>query len=606
MTANIQREVLNSLEDSQQVLAYLDSSEVELFDSKKIDLLYKVLRRYADDSDFTVAYGGNYTIEPLNRYVGAYAARFGVLTNEYVMPFNQYMQELMSPGSGLHKAAPHLIVYSLAMEAMTPGFFSPGFDWEAAVEKIAEDIEMLVEKTLESTRAGVVVSDFPNPYDDNEVAGERCHRLNNRIQAIADRSSRLQLIMQSGLVRSIGWRRAHDARMYAVAKMMWTHQMNSLFAMEIVKCIYAVSGFTKKCLVLDLDNTLWGGIVGEDGPEGIRVGKGSKTGKEYETFQRSAAALKNDGVVLALCSKNNRPDVEEVFRLHPEMPLQLDDFVATKINWNRKSENIREIASELNIGLNSLVFIDDNPVEIDEVKTLLPEVATLLVPAETQELPQLLDRVPYFAKGAVTEEDRNKTRLYQENKKREELKSSAGTLKDYLRGLNTEVLIRRAEDRDIERVRQLFVKTNQFNLTTIRYDHEAVEFFLNSEACDLILIEVRDRYGELGITGLCLIAYEDPKARIDSFILSCRVLGRNVESVFLDVIKKLCSGREQVRTITAAYIPTAKNIQTENFYEREGFNCIESTEEGKKYYELPVEKITYASHDHIAVKESVI
>lgn len=599
----VDKDLIRSLTDSSQILDCLDNGNLEYFGSKEIDLLYSALRRSANEKDCKIAYGGNYTIEPLNRYVAAYAARFGILSDDYVMPFNQCMQEVMVPGSGFHEADADFIVFSFALEAMASGFFLPASDGERVINEVVKDISELLEKTLDAARGTILISDFPSPYNSSDLIQGRLDQLNSYIYNIAYQSRRVQCIKLSGLVRDTGWDQAYDARMYAVAKMMWTHQMNTLMALEIVKHLYAAMGLTKKCLVLDLDNTLWVGVVGEDGPGGILVGSSSNAGRYYADFQRSVSSLKDSGIVLAVCSKNNRSDVEEAFRIRSDMPLTLNDFVSVRINWKPKSENIREIADELNIGLNSLVFMDDNPVEVGEVKELVPEVAVILVPSDVSRLPGVIKNVPYFFKTAVTEEDRNKTILYQQNKQREQLKSSFSSLQDYLKSLNTEVVIRPAGENDIERVRQLFVKTNQFNLTTIRYDQDAILSFLKDNSYSLILIEVRDKYGDLGITGLSLVEYRDSSARIDSFILSCRVLGRNIESVFLNAVKEMCSKQENVASITAGYFLTAKNKQTENFYENEGFTCVHVAEDGKKFYELSVGKIVYKPVDHISIKE---
>jgi FkbH-like protein len=369
----------------------------------------------------------------------------------------------------------------------------------------------------------------------------------------------------------------------------------------MLRYVLPLVGRARKCLVLDLDNTLWGGIVGEDGPDGIKIARGDPEGEAFRSFQHAVAGLKARGVILAIASKNNLGDVEEAFAAFSDMPLKLDDFAAIEINWNDKYESILRIADSLNIGTDSLVFMDDNPVECALVRGMVPEVKTMCLPEDPSGYAELLYELPYFERLSLTAEDRVKGRHYAEERKRKESREQAVGLSGFLTSLGTEIVVRRPLKADAARVHQLFTKTNQFNLTTKRYGPGDVERFMTDEAFDIRVVEVKDNFGDLGTVGLVLMENSDKEWCIDSFILSCRAMGRGIESAIMNCLKEdyLVSGRTSA--FKALFIPTAKNVPVRRFYDDQGFGLEEESAGGERYYRLKASTAKLVDCEHISV-----
>lgn len=348
----------------------------------------------------------------------------------------------------------------------------------------------------------------------------------------------------------------------------------------------------KKCLVLDLDNTLWGGVLGEDGVDGIKLG-GDYPGNAFSYWQRALLQLSRNGVILAVCSKNNEADVQEAWDCNPFMELKREHFSALRINWTDKVTNIRDIADELNIGLDSFVFIDDNPAERELVKQMLPQVTVPDFPEKLYMLmpffKELVER--YFRIYAVTAEDRNKTQQYQANAMRRAQQARFADLDSYLRSLSMEIDIIPADDFNMPRIAQMTQKTNQFNLTTRRYTEADIRQRLN-DGWRVYCMSVRDRFGDSGVTGAIFLEQIDwDTVGIDSLLLSCRVLGKGIEDAFLGTVLNLLHD-EGVQKVVADYLPTAKNGQTADFYDRMGMECIGIADDSSKHYVMTLDKET--------------
>lgn len=371
---------------------------------------------------------------------------------------------------------------------------------------------------------------------------------------------------------------------------------NNWFNTEIKNCFQP----RKKCLVLDLDNTLWGGVLGEDGINGIKLGE-SYPGNCFKRFQEYILQIKNTGVILSICSKNNFSDVKELFDNHEEMVLQLDDFVHVKCNWNNKADNINKIAKELNIGLDSIVFVDDNPTEREIVKMMLPEVIVPNFPEKPFDLIEFMDRInlDFFSVSKLTEEDKKKTQLYKENEKRQQLRKTIVSFEDYIKNLNINLNISLAKETNISRLAQLSQKTNQFNLTTIRYYESDLKGFV-SRGNFVFSIDVSDKFGGSGITGLAIVLAKNESLVIDTFLMSCRVLGKKIEKVFLHELLKFFK-EKGYKSIESSWIESKKNQQTKSFYDENGFHLIYETNKEKKY-KIDLDRYVYASNKNINVK----
>lgn len=342
----------------------------------------------------------------------------------------------------------------------------------------------------------------------------------------------------------------------------------------------------KKCLILDLDNTLWGGILGEDGIDGIKLG-GDYPGNVYQRWQHSLLQLSKNGIILAICSKNNENDVIEAWENNPNMVLKREHFSSVRINWHNKVSNIRDIADELNIGLDSMVFIDDNPTECELVRQLLPQVVVPDFPQKPYLLmpffKSLLD--DYFRIYAVTDEDRTKTEQYRANAIRNSHQARFSDIEDFLKSLAMEVDIIPVNDHNLPRIAQMTQKTNQFNLTTRRYTEADVQQRIN-QGWRIYCMNVKDRFGDNGITGtIFLEPVDDSAMAIDTFLLSCRILGKGIEDVFIRTVLNQLR-KEGINKVTADYLKTAKNQQTADFYDRLGMSCTHTGDDGSKHYEM--------------------
>ncbi len=368
----------------------------------------------------------------------------------------------------------------------------------------------------------------------------------------------------------VGGRAFYDERYWHIGRAPYSREALCEIASEDFKFIRSLKGKSKKCLVLDCDNVLWGGIVGEDGLSGIRLGR-TYPGSAYWEFQQEVVNLYGRGVLIALCSRNNPEDVWEVFRAHPDMLLKEEHIAAAEINWDDKPTNLRKIALNLNIGLESLVFADDSDFEINLVRRAIPEVTALHLPKDkTVEYRNILASCGLFDALAVTAEDRARGALYQSEAQRRNLKAQTPDLESYLKSLEMVVEVRFAEQSTLPRIAQLTQKTNQFNLTTRRYSEADIQKYMETEDADVLSVRLVDRYGDSGIVGVCILKYAGQTATIDTLLLSCRVLGRGLEDAVVIQALKLAKQRG-CEMVIGEYRPTAKNAQVKDFFPRQGF-----------------------------------
>lgn len=344
----------------------------------------------------------------------------------------------------------------------------------------------------------------------------------------------------------------------------------------------------KKCIVLDLDNTLWGGVLGEDGISGIKIG-GDYPGNAFLYFQKCLLALEKKGVLLAICSKNNEEDVFECWEKNPFNVITEKNLVTYRINWNNKANNIQEIADELNLGVDSFVFIDDNPSERELIRKNLPQVVVPDFPLHPHELPIFVEKLieDYFTVYECTETDLKKTESYKVNALRKSEATKFVDLDSFIASLNICLTIDFASEVSIPRIAQMTQKTNQFNLTTRRYTESDLLHMIERGA-EVLYVSVKDKFDDSGITGCCIIKNNE----IDTFLLSCRVLGKGIEHIFLAQILLLLKNKGR-RNLTAKYIPTVKNIQVANFYETSGFTLREKLSDGSKIYEIDLSAYSY-------------
>ena len=371
-------------------------------------------------------------------------------------------------------------------------------------------------------------------------------------------------------VARVGVREFYDHRYWHIGRAPFSLDAMRDIASVDFQFIRAQKGKSRKCLVLDCDNTLWGGVVGEDGLSGIKLDR-THPGSAYYEFQQEIVNLYNRGVIVALCSKNNEEDVWEVFDKHPSMVLKREHISAAAIGWRDKATMLREIAAELNIDLDSLVFVDDSEFEINLVRELLPAVETAcLLKNMAVQARDFVISCGLFDTPTVSEEDRHRGQFYRDETERKEFRSQCTDLTSYLRSLEMVAEVSFADEFSIPRLAQQTQKTNQFNLTTRRYSEADISRFAASQDADVIYVKLSDRFGESGIVGTCLLRYQGETAIIDTLLLSCRVLGRGVEDVFLAEALRAAK-RRGCRKAIGEYFRTRKNHQVERFYDKHGF-----------------------------------
>lgn len=382
----------------------------------------------------------------------------------------------------------------------------------------------------------------------------------------------------------LGIDHSRDIRQFQAAKTLYSVDFFRKYCEAIRPAFLSSNGKAKKVLVMDCDNTLWGGIIGEDGESGLLMSDATNKGKIFKEVQTLLLGMKNDGVLLALCSKNNEQDVINVLKGHPDILVTERDIVSKKINWNDKASNLIEIAKELNLGLDSFVFVDDSSFEIGLIKKKLPEVEAIQVPSNLSEYPLIIKELKsLFFSLSSTDEDKSKTTMYLQERKRKELQTTFETIDDYLTSLGLSISLLWNEEISVPRAAQLTQKTNQFNLTTQRYTEADIERILNDPRYEIALIQVKDAYGDYGITGMVIVELDGFEAKIENLLLSCRVIGRNIELAFFDQLVDFLRKKE-IRIIHGLYYNTTKNKQVESFYDKLGFNLVFSENGIKKYF----------------------
>lgn len=470
--------------------------------------------------------------------------------------------------------------------------------------KLFNEIDIILEN-LKNT-ASVIFNSFSSAYFNyNNVQVSKIETLVKELNAYVEhnKTSNLSIVNIDKLFAHIGFKQSIDYRFYNSSKAPYTFAFFKNYVSEIETVFLKNNGKLKKAIIFDCDNTLWKGVIGEDGIEGIDMSPISKSGQFYYFVQQIAVFLSKKGIIVGLCSKNNEQDVLDVLRHHKDMILKEEHIVIKKINWVDKANNLKAIASELNIGTDSLVFVDDSSFEINLIKDQIPEVLTIQVPATVSDYPNLILKNVYTYFNLISNnEDANKAVMYKQQFEREGSKDAFGSIEDYLASLEIELTVLKNENQYVPRISQLTQKTNQFNLTTIRYTENQVNQYLSSKSYQVYALFVKDKFGDNGLTGVC-IAKEDKNDQnnviIDTLLMSCRIIGRNIEFVFAShIINDL--GNLGYQTLAADYIPSKKNKQVEDFYDKLGFNLIENIN-GVKRYMLNIASFEYEKVSYIKI-----
>ncbi|MBN9507596.1 MAG: HAD family hydrolase [Alphaproteobacteria bacterium] len=508
----------------------------------------------------------------------------------YENDYGQYWQELFDVGSALHAFKPTVVLLALDAQHLAAGV-SAAMDADAVAAEL-QDVTERVRACWQMIRDAFgcqILFQMPLPVhppllgaNEHRLPGSHAAfiaRLGEALRPMADAAGvdLLALDARAALDGLAAW---HDPALWHRAKQEVSPAAAPMYGELVLRLIAARLGRSAKCLVLDLDNTLWGGVIGDDGLDGIVLGQGSALGEAYAAFQAYARELARRGVILAVCSKNDEAVALEAFERHPEMVLRRADIASFVANWSDKAGNIRAIAQELNIGLDALVFIDDNPFERTLVRQELPMVAVPEVTDDPAGFARTLADAGYFETLWVTDDDRARTVQYQGNRAREALRTSATDLPTYLRGLEMQLRWRRFDATGLQRVVQLINKTNQFNLTTRRYTEAEVQDLMQDPRAFGLQLRLIDRFGDNGIIAILIGRLgADGDLAIDTWLMSCRVLGRQVEPASLNLIAAEARRLGAARLV-GAYVPTAKNGMVKDHYAKLGFTEIARAADG--------------------------
>lgn len=526
----------------------------------------------------------------------ATAARHGIALDCIEADYDQVMQSALSPDSTINRARCDAVLVAVDHHGL-PLAPTPG-DADAAqrtVDTALAHLNAIRSGLRTHGQALTIVQTVPRPVETSfgsfEMAlpGTPRHLIDELNRAIGRSvpGSEDLLFDVANLAETVGLADWHDTTLWNMAKLPFASSFLPLYADHVCRLIAALRGKSRKCLILDLDNTVWGGVIGDDGLEGIVIGQGDATGEAHLAVQRTALALRERGIVLAVSSKNTDEVARRPFRDHPEMLLKEDHLAVFQANWNDKATNIQAIAQELSLGLDSMVFLDDNPMERDLVRRMLPQVAVPELPADPALYARTLLAAGYFEAIAFSGEDRQRAAMYQDNARRVQLQKAAGDVDAYLASLDMRMTLQPFDETGRSRIAQLINKSNQFNLTTRRYTEADVAAAQQDPAAFSLQVRLADTFGDNGMISVLLCRRTGNDWDIDTWLMSCRVLGRKVEQAVLQELVQQARSRGVTRLV-GTYLPTEKNKLVEDHYAKLGFTKLEDLPGGGTRWALDV------------------
>lgn len=551
------------------------------------------------------------TIEGLKEILFVKCYELGIIPEIFIGGYNQYNQEIIDENSQLYDFKPDLVILFIDTKSLLGDvFFSyyqlPEEETRKLLEHTVHQVNALANRITQNLNCKVVLHNFEVPLysplgilENKQELGfiEFVRTINSNISKEFKRNTQIFVFDYDAFCSKWGKENILDYKMYYLGDIQISFPYLPKLCQEYIAYIKPLASLTKKCIVLDLDNVLWGGVIGEDGLEGIKLGP-TPEGRPFLEFQKYLLSLFNRGVILAINSKNNSEDVYGALREHPYMVLKEKHFASIKANWNDKISNMKEIAQELDIGLESFVFFDDDPFNREIIKGSLPEVLVVDLPQDPSLYLKTLMELDDFNSFQYSEEDKRRGQMYAEQRKRQELSQISTDITEYLQALEMVITIEEANPFTIPRISQLTQKTNQFTMTTKRYLEEDIRKMAEGKESMIFSVKVVDKFGDNGITGVAIVKKGAKQWLVDSFLLSCRVIGRRVEETMLAYILERAR-MEHAASIVGEFIPTKKNILAEAFYKKNDFTFV-GEKEGRQLWEFSVEK-EYAYPDFIKV-----
>lgn len=537
---------------------------------------------------------GSYTTAQLVPLLELAGRALGVAVEAYECPYGQYRQEALDPGSGLYRFQPDVVV--LAVHEGDVELPALSEDPERDVEAEAARWVGLWDTLREHTGARLVHHLFARRTEGplGHLAARTPGSRDRMLQALNARlgdaaGDAVRLVDCDRLAADLGKRRWFDDRYWHLAKQAVSLDALPLLARHTMAVVASSLGLGAKVLVLDLDDTLWGGVVGDDGVTGLRLGPDAgPEGEAFVAFQGLLRSLSHRGLLLAVCSKNDPAVAREPFERHPHMRLGLDDLVAFEAGWAPKAESIRRIAEQLSLGLDAFVLVDDNPAEREALRQMLPEVDVVPLPADPAGYARAVADHPRLEPDALTGEDTRRTSQYRARAEAASLAERSGSLEEFLASLDMHADVLAFDEANLARVAQLVGKTNQFNLTTRRHDRTALERFAADPACEAFALSLRDRLADHGLVSVVVAVADGDDLRVDTWLMSCRVIGRTLEEVALD---ELCTRarRRGCRRLLGTYLPTDRNGMVADLYERLGFRLASRGADGAADWALDLD-----------------
>ena len=525
----------------------------------------------------------SFTVEPVIPLLQATASLDGCRIETWVGQFNTYAQEILAEDSGLYAFDPHTVIVAVQSRDISPALWRDFADLTPqAVQDEIQTVSGVLIGLLEGLRkrcsANIVFHGLETPtypaaglYDFQRPGGqvEAFGEINRRILAWAAPVNAVYWLDYDGLQSRHGRLRWHDAKKWASTRLPFSVDALGPMAAEWWRVLTPLALPQSKVLVVDLDNTLWGGVLGEDGLHGIKVGD-EYPGAFFWALQRVILDLARRGIVLAVSSKNNEPEAMQALAEHPGMLLRPEHFSAFRINWRPKAESIAEIAAELNIGVDAIAFLDDNPAERDAVRSMLPRVRVIELPADPAQYANVLRNFSGFERLSLSSEDLERSGYYRQEQDRRAVSASAGSMEEFLHNLSIKIHMAPVDAATLTRAAQLTQKTNQLNMTTRRYTEAEMSELLGQPGNHGYTLAAQDRFGHNGIVGVAILRISDNVAEIDTFLLSCRVIGRGIESAFLAQLAQAASALG-CEALTGWFLPTAKNVPAAKIYADNGF-----------------------------------
>lgn len=592
-------------------LVKLARSRLDFLQTNQLD---RILSRFtaeggtSDAPAIRLAILSSSTVKHLIPGIRVGALRRGLLVEVFEADYGQYMQELAGEGTALERFQPTAILLAFDSHHMAT------MDVRAADLDVADQSFATIERCWELAKKRFhcpLIQQTLLPIFE-PLLGNNEWRLTNSPLTVVNRINALireradaygvEIVALDERVAIDGLEAWYSPTLWFRAKQELDPRIAPLYGELVARLLAAERGRSAKCIVLDLDNTLWGGVIGDDGLEGITLGQGTSLGEAYASFQRYVLRLSQRGVILAVCSKNDEVNALLPFEGHTEMVLRRSDIACFSANWEDKASNLRSIAKTLNIGIDSLVFIDDNPFEREQVRSELPSVAVPELPEDPSYYARTIADAGYFEALSITNEDRVRGMQYQANAEREKVREQASDMGAYLSSLGMKLIAGPFDSSNAKRVTQLVNKTNQFNVTTKRYSDDEIEHFMNSRDYIDLQMKLLDRFGDNGIISVVIGKVEDSALFLDTWLMSCRVLGRQVEEAALNLVVEKARERQLLKLV-GVYKPTEKNGMVRDLYSRLGFQLISSDDAGVTTWELSLSSFDIRSHYMEVVQE---